>query len=306
MNKRALHCYVAAFAVVVAALAGTNAAKAQESGEAFATVTVSADLLSNTIGSREETWGEVFEYFEVYADGRLCGVLALLNEDGSNLDTDPVFEVGLQGQPEVCSVDRARLSYIDSGGRILFLKHYLEPGGQFTIDNFAPEPPINPSPYPQVLIPARVLDTPEADALGHLFVLGGGQRCGEIALTDPSVRIEEGDIIFHTHPYQGRICGDPNEDELRFADPQGRLLNERFAFDFSRPLVLFDFSLDDSGQTVPLPPTVGTGLAPTFSDGSGPSFPALVIGLGLAAVDGRWFAGVAAPGSRLAPPGHRG
>lgn len=260
------------------------AAHAQESDEAFATVTVSADLLSNTIGSREETWGEVFEYFEVYADGRLCGVLPLLNEDGSNLGTDPVFEVGLRDQPEVCSVDRARLSYIDSSGRILFQKHHLAAGGEYTIDNFAPEPPVNPSPFPQVLIPARVLDTPEADAIGHLQVVAAGAVCGEIVLTDPSIRNEDGDIVFYTHPYEGRICGDPREDELRFADPQGRLLSERFAFDFSRPMVLFDFALDDSGQTLPLPPSVGTGLEASTDRGGFLSVPALLIGIGLAAV----------------------
>lgn len=264
--------------VFAALLLATPAAHAQRAGEPFATVTTPANYLAETRGSSGETWGETYEYLEVYADGRLCGVLPLLNEDRSTLESDPVFELGLEGQAAVCSVSGARLSYIDSSGRILFQKDYLERGGEYSIESFGPEPPADPSPYPQVLIPARVLDTPGADAIDRLIVYGGEQRCGEISLTDPSVRNEDGDIVFHTHPYGGRICGDPREDELRFADPQGRLLQERFAFDFSRPMVLFDFALDNSGQTVPLPPSVGTGLASSANDESGTALTTLVVG----------------------------
>lgn len=267
------------------ALAGSvGILSAQEGSNGTALVVVRADVLNERVGSDESepTNGERYQSLTIYADGRECGVLPLLNDDGSNLEADAEFTVGLEGQPAVCSVEGARLTYIDGLGRILLVKHYLSQGTTYEITNFAPEPPVDPSPYPQVLIPARVLDRAEANSIGQLTVLAGGTACGQISLTDKSVRNEDGDIVFFTHPFGGRVCGDPRTDELWFADPGGRLLAERFIFDLAKPMVLFDFAL----KTAPQPPDAGSGRTATGDPDRGVQALVLAAGALLAAAVG--------------------
>ncbi|MCL4230408.1 MAG: hypothetical protein KJ053_02405 [Dehalococcoidia bacterium] len=87
-----------------------------------------------------KTLGEVVRSLDVYANGQLCGRMALATP-GHAATADVVFELGSAGQPTACSTEGATLTFIDANGSTLYEKLKLQKGVHIQLTNLAPEAP---------------------------------------------------------------------------------------------------------------------------------------------------------------------
>jgi hypothetical protein len=75
-------------------------------------------------------------YLQVYADGELCGELSFTDPAARTPGSGAEFELGLDGQPEACGRDGARITFFDGNGVGLGsgTEFTLQPGATVAID----------------------------------------------------------------------------------------------------------------------------------------------------------------------------